>query len=205
MDEAQALGEVVDRFVGVGWNERVSFMVAVDVNGERVYERRTESRRQDPYLTQLAQSVYHVPVRGGSGGGSVNKPESKIPGNLVRPDELMYEVQEIAVKYLGYACRPAAHALRALVEHPHDAAEAKDIIRELRYVERKIRLFLGYDAEKRLLADTLCDKCGGALIVAEDASSDVKCVGTPSERACGHSYPRWQWISLYEAQQRESR
>lgn len=194
-----ALAEVIDRFVGVGWNERVSFMVAVNVNGEQVYERRTESRRQAPYLTQLAQSVYYVPVRGG-GGGSVNKPESKIPGNLVRPDELMCEVQEIATKYLGYACRPVGNALRALAE-----CEDGELVRELRYVERKIRLFLGYDAEKRLLADMLCDKCGGALIVAEDASSDVKCIGTPSERSCGHSYPRWQWISLYEAQQKESK
>jgi hypothetical protein len=120
----------------------------------------------------------------------------------------MHEVRDFAQGYVEMwrLSHNGVHPLRTLVESAsqQEVSEIRDVVRGLRTMERKIRLFLGYDAQKRLLADTSCDKCGGALIVAEDASSDVRCIGTPSERSCGHVYPRWQWISLYEAQQRES-
>lgn len=78
--------------------------------------------------------------------------------------------------------------------------EAHDLIMDLRrdlqqYVHRA-RLLLGYDVPMRMLADTVCGECGGGLMVADDASSDVICVGSPSTERCGRRYDHTEWIQL---------
>lgn len=62
------------------------------------------------------------------------------------------------------------------------------------------RILLGYDVPMREIADTVCGECEGKLIVADDASSDVICVGTESTESCGRRYPHWEWLELLAAQ-----
>lgn len=63
------------------------------------------------------------------------------------------------------------------------------------------RIILGYDVPMAQIADTVCGECGGVLIVAEDASSDVICTGTPSADSCGKRYPYWEWLALLNTNQ----
>lgn len=70
------------------------------------------------------------------------------------------------------------------------------IRRDLEALVRQARVTLGYEAPQRILADTVCGNCGGALRVASDAQSDVKCAGTESEPPCGTVYKRWEWMEL---------
>lgn len=60
----------------------------------------------------------------------------------------------------------------------------------------KGRIMLGYQKPHVQLQSTVCGECGGALAVASDASSDVRCVGTPTDPACGHVYRRENWLEL---------
>ena len=80
--------------------------------------------------------------------------------------------------------------------------DAHDLLLELRrdlqqYVKRA-RLLLGYDVRMRTIADTVCGECGGTLIVADDASSDVFCVGNAEAgtATCGRRYDHTEWIDL---------
>ncbi|MFE0101181.1 hypothetical protein [Streptomyces sp. NPDC059009] len=75
-----------------------------------------------------------------------------------------------------------------------------EVKEDLRKRVRSARIILGYDAPQRMLKDSVCGDCGGALIVADDASSDVRCIGTPEAPSCGTKYFRWQWIELLEGE-----
>jgi hypothetical protein len=46
----------------------------------------------------------------------------------------------------------------------------------------------------------VCGNCGGGLVIAWDNSSEVRCIGTPESPACGNTYPKEEWISLYDQQ-----
>lgn len=60
------------------------------------------------------------------------------------------------------------------------------------------RRFLDYDAGTMHIAGTVCHKCGGALVVARDASTSVRCTGTIGLELepCGQEYERSTWIAL---------
>jgi hypothetical protein len=61
---------------------------------------------------------------------------------------------------------------------------------KLRELRGLIRRYLDYDSGTILIAGTVCHHCEGPLVVARDASSDVRCT------QCGHAYPRHDWLSL---------
>lgn len=114
----ELIGQLLD-----GWTERIEYRVTAQLhtsqctawmtylsfNELRHYqcdcpttvETRVERRRQGPLLTQLVEAGYRVPQNGsGSGGsGSTNKPEAKIPGNLVRPDEILSRCALVAADH----------------------------------------------------------------------------------------------------------
>lgn len=52
------------------------------------------------------------------------------------------------------------------------------------------------------LGDVVCGNCGGGLTIAWDNNSDVRCIGTPEEPPCGHTYPMSEWMKLYEESKR---
>ncbi|MFD4474666.1 hypothetical protein ACFWPU_00915 [Streptomyces sp. NPDC058471] len=49
-----------------------------------------------------------------------------------------------------------------------------------------------------MFANMVCENCNGALAIAWDNSTDIRCIGSPSDPPCGHTYPRSEWITLYE-------
>lgn len=55
---------------------------------------------------------------------------------------------------------------------------------------KRARIMLGYETREIAIAGTVCHVCNGVLVVAADASSDVRCLD------CGHVYPRWSWLSM---------
>lgn len=75
-------------------------------------------------------------------------------------------------------------------------AELATVLQSLTAMVSRCREMLGHDARRVMLADMVCHECGGALSVAQDASTDVECVGTPDKEACGNSYARLEWIRL---------
>lgn len=153
-----------------GWNERIEFKVCV--NGQ--YEMRVESRWQLGLLTQLEQVSWHIRAVG-TEGGSPNKAGSRPPCNL----ESMY---------LYHQCVTTVDKVEATGEP----------VKRLRKLRRQARLMLGYDAPLMVIADTVCGVCGGALTVARDASTSVRCIGTEDEEPCGNEYPQHTWISLLD-------
>lgn len=66
----------------------------------------------------------------------------------------------------------------------------------------KARIMLGDEKPRVMLKDVSCHVCGGALSVAEDASTDVECVGIPHtdpqemQEPCGNRYPRHEWLDI---------
>lgn len=64
------------------------------------------------------------------------------------------------------------------------------------------RRTLNLQVADAMFEGVVCDNCGGALSIAWDNASDVKCIGSPSAPSCGHTYPMGEWMSLYEKRQR---
>jgi hypothetical protein len=55
---------------------------------------------------------------------------------------------------------------------------------------------LQYDVPAIPLRDTVCGECGGTLVVAVDADSDVRCVGNLEQASCGKIYFKHMWVDL---------
>jgi hypothetical protein len=62
------------------------------------------------------------------------------------------------------------------------------------------RRTLNVTVSDAMLEGVVCGNCGGGLTVAWDNSSEVRCIGKPDEPPCGHTYPKEEWVSLYEQQ-----
>lgn len=91
---------------------------------------------------------------------------------------------------LAYQCGRFADERPDLV---HELAKATD--KWVRTAKQALRLTVS-DA---IFGDTLCGNCEvGGLAISWDNSSDVRCIGTPGQPPCGHSYPMSEWVSLYE-------
>lgn len=180
----------------------------------------TESRAQTvqcaSLIDQLQEALTEPVSVSGGGGAAGDKPHSNPPGNQ-EALELLHDVKRDAWDCYGalhYALYPAhelrrpslVNALRTLPDWSAMAAESElyDLVcsvkETLRKLVRSARIVLGYDTPQRMLADSVCGECGGALIVASDASTDVRCVGTPEAEPCGTIYRRWQWIELLEGE-----
>ncbi|MCX4912830.1 hypothetical protein [Streptomyces sp. NBC_00687] len=149
----------------------------------------------------------------GGDGASGDKPHSNPPGNQEALDLLMAIKADAASCFAAlrehlYPTHPqravdTVTALRTLPDWCAMAggAEVAGNVREvLRKHVRTARIVLGYDTRQHMLADTVCGDCGGALIVADDASTDVRCIGSPDTPPCGTRYYRWQWIDLLEGE-----
>lgn len=75
-------------------------------------------------------------------------------------------------------------------------AEIATVLQSLTQMVARCREMLGHDSRRVMLADVVCHECGGALSVAQDASTDVECVGKPDAEPCGNSYARLEWVRL---------
>ncbi|QES45238.1 hypothetical protein DEJ49_33405 [Streptomyces venezuelae] len=170
-----------------------------------------------PSLLDQLQDEIAEPAATTGGPKSVDDPHSNPPGNQAAFECLLgIKVHARAhfealrrVLYPDHGRREAVTVVSALRAIPDWCAMANDsgydelvfeIKEDLRKRVRTARIILGYEAPQRLLETTVCGGCGGALIVAEDASTDVRCIGTPEAPGCGQMYRRWDWINLLEGE-----
>src|SRR5690606_24348559 len=86
-------------------------------------------------------------------------------------------------------------------------AELAQVMQSLTQMVARCRERLGHDSRRVMLADVSCHVCGGALSVAQDASTDVECVGVPTtdpteaQEPCGVVYARSEWLRIMREQQ----
>lgn len=69
-----------------------------------------------------------------------------------------------------------------------------DWISDVSYLYLRVRDFLGYARIVKLI-ETSCHVCGGQLVTAEDASTDVMCIA----EGCGNVYAQSDWIEILYA------
>lgn len=214
----EVLAELVNGLVG-GWHERVEYSVPtcvhtpVCIEDQRMLtpamlkhfvcmcplrlEQRCERVYQPPLIDQLTgeASGYAPTVMGGVRGG---KPKSKPPATL----DMMGLVETIDQMLADSGAEGASRVdkLRNLVSisinaHNNWTMHTCHLIR--RYI-KTARIMLHYDVPSRVLRDVVCGQCGGALVVAIDATSDVRCVGSDTTSPCGQIYARYAWVDLLE-------
>lgn len=75
---------------------------------------------------------------------------------------------------------------------------ARDILKATDKWVRQAKAALRMTVSDAMFGDTVCGNCGGGLKVAWDNSSDVTCIGTPTDPPCGETYPMSEWVALYE-------
>lgn len=193
-----------------GWREPITYVVTI--NGDD--EGRRRELQQDALIAQLERAVSEQRSKGGGGGGSSNKPATKPPGNPQFADYLDDMYEQAVTLYKCTAGIPedfrVATDVRGILGALASWATSRndDYDNQVKAIEshmcawvRRARLMLGYDVKEVMLADVSCHVCGGALMVAADASSDVRCVGIPMEgpdgmEPCGHVYPRHRWVDF---------
>ena len=111
--------------------------------------------------------------------------------------------------------RGAAGELRAVAGLCRDVDDEllEVALRRVRAWHRAALVVLGYEVPVATLRDFHCPDCGGAMLVLEDASSDVWCAGpavcdrvtrreTTASAVCGRRWPRAWWTEILEARQR---
>lgn len=190
-----------------GWSEKIEYSIMMN----RQIERRARTIRHPSLIHDLRKHI-GVPRKGVKCERSApNKPGSRPPGDM----SALYLLDEITVE---------AEYLRTRIRqenglgHPETTPEVVELlaglVEPLAWLEaahpdllrmaagnstgwvRRARLLLGYDQPRATLRDTVCGDCGGQLVVAADASSDVLCVGDSLKPACGRVYQQGQWLSL---------
>lgn len=180
------------------------------------YEARANSMQLTSLVVQLQEAVTEpVSMAGSEGIGAMDKPHSSPPGNGealaclmdIGDDARRHYKSLREALYPDHAERKGVtviSALRALPDWCAMASEYEELVYEIKEDLRKrvrtARIILGYDSPMKMLASVLCGDCGGALIVADDASTDVRCIGTPEAAPCGTKYMRWDWIKLLEGE-----
>lgn len=75
-------------------------------------------------------------------------------------------------------------------------AQLATILQSMTAMVSRAREMLGHESRRVMLGEMVCGECGGGLSVAEDASTDVECMGTPTKAACGNSYARTSWLDF---------
>lgn len=179
-------------------------------------EARARTVQLPSLIDQLQEAVAEPVSMAGGDGASGDKPHSKAPGNQEALDLLMSIRTDAQMYYSGlhqllYPTHPerrvsVVSALRTLPDwcamasesgHEEAVCYVKEVLRKR---VRSARIILGYDTRQSMLADVVCGDCGGALIVADDASTDVRCIGSPDAPPCGNRYYRWDWIDLLEGE-----
>jgi hypothetical protein len=190
-----------------GFNEHIDYVVEVKGMNGTHYERRGAVRRCEGLLAQLwTNSITPLQSRAQSGPGSPNKAGSRSPLND-RYADLIDTIHEQAREVWATLEDPeaipgplplllaelAASVDRQCEERPNACKTAAH--RAGAWV-RSARITLGYETRQVQLTDSVCGRCGGTLIVAADASTDVRCIGTDDEPACGMVYGRAEWLSL---------
>lgn len=178
-------------------------------------EERVSTQWQRSLIDQLQEAVTEPVSIAGGDGASGDKPHSNPPGNQEALDWL-YDVKSKASEcysrlhealYPTHRTRAVSTltALRTLPDWCAIAADSElydpvcEVKETLRKLVRSARITLGYETPVSVF-EYQCGECGGALIAAADASTDVRCVGTDDAPSCGMKYFRYQWAELLEGE-----
>lgn len=201
MNPAESMRESVTA-LAEGFTERVEFVRIVD--GQR--EVHTAVRRHEGLIQQLTDQSTVPLARTGGNGPSGAKPGSRPPMNMVYANavDTIEENAWIAWEYLngpGNAPWTLPVLLGNLLRTVEaNADECPDDVSHVARMARKwvydARCLLGYESRRTAVQDVTCGECGGTLVVAFDATSDVRCIGTASADPCGMVYGRLEWVSL---------
>lgn len=184
-----------------GFSERVEFVRVV--NGQR--EVHTALRRYSGLIEQLTDQSTVPLARTGGNGPSGGKPGSRPPMNMVYANavDTIHEGALTAWESLSDDAPP--YALPVLLEELYRLVRCQFEEHSVEYayyarMARKwvhdARCLLGYESRRTAVQDVTCGECGGTLVVAFDATSDVRCIGTASADPCGMVYGRLEWVSL---------
>jgi hypothetical protein len=204
----------------LGYTEEVTWR---EKSGRKTVER-TGSRRFGPLLDQLRlQAADPYASKQGGPTNNPNKSVSRPPVNQAMLD-LVDSVDEQAdrmLMWLRSRVTVVEQPTRASFRSPESKlreiqvmcgssvlkdAECAQVLQSLSAMVSRCREMLGHDSRRIMLADKVCHVCGGALSVAQDASTDVECVGYPnvspedSQGPCGVTYARLDWLGIMAAE-----
>jgi len=164
---------------------------------------------QKPLIAQLYEYSMTMTSKAGS-GHSTNKPESRPPGNQIAMylvDQITEEARELYERFsvaFNDNVRASSIAWYVLADLLHYCRQAVNgdivslypLIRDVEHASaqwvKQVRILLKYDVREIILGEVSCHVCGGKLAVAEDASTDVRCI----DSSCAEVYPRSQWVQM---------
>lgn len=194
----------------VGWSETIEYTVK---RGQKNV-RQSKERTYGPLLGEMRSRVLDIMTSGSSGPSyNPNHSTSRPPSNHHYSDQID-TVQEQAERVLHWL-RVKVTVINSAPRAQHRSPES--VLYEIRVMVRsaflndadvatvlqttsewvsRARQTLGYDVRRVMLAHSVCHECKGALGVAEDASTDVECIGSPTKPGCGVTYSRMQWLDL---------
>lgn len=185
-------------------------------------EKRTRNVRRSGLLEQLREFQQNRDTdrnpkaeRGAPRVKTAGKPPGDLAGFFTLDEitceayTLLDRVMEEAGRDRSWVCEPLKQILPGLPYQVNLFAEERpDLAREVisatdRWVSRA-KQALRITVSDAMFGSTVCGNCNGALAVAWDNASDVRCIGTPELPPCGETYPMSEWLSLYEGQRRAS-
>jgi hypothetical protein len=178
----------------VGWTERVEWK-------DEFGNAHTQNVGQKSLIQQLSEELSAMRAAAPSDGSkNANKSSSKAPGNF---DAVFIrdEAEEVLNRLSHVLAVGGISALHERLIADIDFDLIDDFVELLKPIVKSAKMFLGYQAPKRALPDTPCEVCGGTLVVAEDASTDVFCVGYEHTGGCGKRYRRTEFVRLLEERQ----
>lgn len=189
-----------------GWDEIIEYILVIDGLPEH-----KRSKRQYASLLWQLEQWSREQLSGSPNTGNPNKSSSKPPTNAAYTnllDDIRTEALSLLTEELQQPSSnaPTEYLLRHIKETVTQYADTRQqacetAAHDAEHWVKRARTLLGYEAREVMLAHVVCDECGGALAVAADASTGVRCVGAPSWEACGKAYPRTQWLSLLAARE----
>lgn len=187
-----------------GWDERIQW---TDAEGVKHFD----TVYQPSILAQLQVEIYEPRAMTSSENKNANKAGSRAPGNteaLHLREECIEALSETrkALKACSGLDTPSLGAQVAYIEGRISATAPdyqteqflRDIKKDLGSKVAHARIILGYDVPQKALPDMPCERCKGVLVVAEDASSDVRCVGRAPAPSCGKVYRRHDWVPMLQ-------
>lgn len=213
MNDVERIGQLYSHLVH-GWDEHIEWSERIiTLKGDLILEKRAKYIRQAGLIPQLQVAVS---VKGSSNGQgpSSNKPGSRPLINMAALDLLDHIVvgaqtwhdklyDELYIHHAVGNNRRLTHVLANILPMCERLQHVKPslvrgVLKDANQWTKRARILLGYDKPLVMLRDTVCGECGGGLAVATDASTDVRCVGTPEESPCGVVYPRFRWLEMVD-------
>lgn len=203
-----------------GPSRPMSMTPGYDCDCPMVDEKRTRKLRRKGYLSQLKEFAENKDTdrnpkaeRGAPRVKTAGRPPGDL-GGFFALDELSCDVIAVVDRVMEevgrdrtWAANPVWEVLRGLSSQVGHFIESRpDQAREIdkaaaRWVA-SARSTLRVSTSEAVFDSVVCGNCGGALGTPWGNESDVRCVGSPAEPPCGHTYPMSEWVRLYEDHKR---